>query len=252
MRKNGGSLVEVPLANGQAGDQGRPATDDGVTVGVVDSAGVEEVGDALVEVGQRNEADDHDDEGEGEGDQNTLLTTGELDLLVDLGSSLAVSFFGVLELLHRQDGRTLVSLDLLGIAHHEDDGHSGSDNPQDGTEADDDGLVDLNANAGQSVDGSADGERVNRGARAAAASAEQDGSGADHRVEASGHHGSGEQGVEGNGLLAHTISGTTEEKMNISTGMSIISLPLSFCTRTAMPLSRAPVSVIMPRKPPRS
>lgn len=165
MRKNGGSLVEVPLANGQAGDQGRPATDDGVTVGVVDSAGVEEVGDALVEVGQRNEADDHDDEGEGEGDQNTLLTTGELDLLVDLGSSLAVSFFGVLELLHRQDGRTLVSLDLLGIAHHEDDGHSGSDNPQDGTEADDDGLVDLNANAGQSVDGSADGERVNRGAQ---------------------------------------------------------------------------------------
>ena len=40
--------------------------------------------------------------------------------------------------------------------------------------------------------------------QAAAASAEQDGSGADHRVEASGHHGSGKQGVEGNGLLAHT------------------------------------------------
>ena len=39
--------------------------------------------------------------------------------------------------------------------------------------------------------------------------------------------------------------------MSISTGMSIISLPLSFCTRTAMPLSRAPVSVIIPRKPPR-
>lgn len=47
----GGSLVEVPLANGQAGDQGRPALDDGVTVGVVDSASVEEVGDTLVEVG---------------------------------------------------------------------------------------------------------------------------------------------------------------------------------------------------------
>ena len=104
---------------------------------------------------------------------------------------------------------TLVSLDLLGIVHHEEDGHSGSDNPQDGTEADDDGLVDLNANAGQSVDGSADGERVNRGAQAAAASAEQDGSGTDHGVEASSHHGSGEQGVEGNGLLAHTIGGTT-------------------------------------------
>ena len=86
---------------------------------------------------------------------------------MDLGSSLAVSLFGVLELLHRQDGGTLVSLDLLGVAHHEEDGHSGSDNPQDGTEADDDGLVDLNANAGQSVDGSADGERVNRGAQAA-------------------------------------------------------------------------------------
>ena len=129
---------------------------------------------------------------------------------MDLGSSLAVSLFGVLELLHRQDGGTLVSLDLLGIVHHEEDGHSGSDNPQDGTEADDDGLVDLNANAGQSVDGSADGERVNRGAQAAAASAEQDGSGTDHGVEASGHHGSGEQGVEGNGLLAHTIGGTTE------------------------------------------
>ena len=129
---------------------------------------------------------------------------------MDLGSGLAVSLFGVLELLHRQDGGTLVSLDLLGIVHHEDDGHSGSDNPQDGTEADDDGLVDLNANAGQSVDGSADGKRVNRGAQAAAASTEQDGSGADHGVEASGHHGSGEQGVEGNGLLAHTISGTAE------------------------------------------
>ena len=83
------------------------------TVGVVDSASVEEVGDALVEVGQRNEADDHDDEGEGEGDQNTLLTTGELDLLVDLGSSLAVSLFGVLELLHRQDGGTLSALTFL-------------------------------------------------------------------------------------------------------------------------------------------
>ena len=129
---------------------------------------------------------------------------------MDLGSGLAVSLFGVLELLHRQDGGTLVSLDLLGIVHHEDDGHSGSDNPQDGTEADDDGLVDLNANAGQSVDGSADGKRVNRGAQAAAASTEQDGGGADHGVEASGHHGSGEQGVEGNGLLAHTISGTAE------------------------------------------
>ena len=31
----------------------------------------------------------------------------------------------------------------------------------------------------------------------------------------------------------------------------MISLPLSFCTRTAMPLSRAPVSVIIPRKPPK-
>ncbi len=39
--------------------------------------------------------------------------------------------------------------------------------------------------------------------------------------------------------------------MIMSTGTSIISLPLSFLTRTAMPLSRAPVSVIMPRKPPR-
>ena len=121
-----------------------------------------------------------------------------------------MSLFGVLELLHRKDGGTLVSLDLLGIAHDEEDGHGGGDNPQDGTEADDDGLVDLNANAGQSVDGSADGKRVNRGAEAAAASAEQDGSGADHGVEASSHHGSGEQGVEGNGLLAHTIGGTTE------------------------------------------
>lgn len=123
------------------------------------------MGDALVEVGQRNEADDHDDEGEGEGDQNILLTTGELDLLVDLGSSLAVTSSASLSsCIDRMDG-TLVSLDLLGVAHHEEDGHSGSDNPQDGTEADDDGLVDLNANAGQSVDGSADGERVNRGAR---------------------------------------------------------------------------------------
>ena len=76
-----------------------------------------------------------------------------------------MSLFGVLELLHRQDGGTLVSLDLLGIAHDEEDGNGRGNNPQDGTEADDDGLVDLNANAGQSVDGSADGERVNRGAR---------------------------------------------------------------------------------------
>ena len=80
---------------------------------------------------------------------------------MNLGSSLAVSLFSVLELLHRQDGGTLVSLDLLGIAHDEEDGHGSGNNPQDGTEADDDGLVDLNANAGQSVDGSADGERVN-------------------------------------------------------------------------------------------
>ena len=129
---------------------------------------------------------------------------------MDLGSSLAVSLFGVLELLHREDGGALVGLDLLGIVHHEDDGHGGGNNPQDGTEADDDGLIHGNVNAGQSVDGSADGERVNRGTEAAAASAEQDGSGADHRVEASSHHGSGEQGVEGNGLLAHTIGGTTE------------------------------------------
>ena len=129
---------------------------------------------------------------------------------MNLGSSLAVSLFGVLELLHRKDGGALVSLDLLGIAHDEEDGHGSGNNPQDGTEADDDGLVDLNANTGQSVDGSADGERVNRGAEAAAASAEQDGSGTDHGVEASSHHGSGEQGVEGNGLLAHTIGGTTE------------------------------------------
>ena len=129
---------------------------------------------------------------------------------MNLGSSLAVSLFGVLELLHRKDGGTLVSLDLLGIAHDEEDGHNSGNNPQDGTETDDDGLVDLNANAGQSVDGSTDGERVNRGAEAAAASAEQDGGSADHRVEASSHHGGGEQGVEGNGLLAHTIGGTTE------------------------------------------
>ena len=137
----------MEASNGQAGDQGRPALNDGVTVGIVDSASVKEVGDALVEVGQRDEADDHDDEGEGEGDQNTLLTTGELDLLVDLGSSLAVSLFGVLELLHREDGGTLVSLDLLGIVHHEDDGHDGGNKPQDGTEADDDGLVHGNVNA---------------------------------------------------------------------------------------------------------
>ena len=121
-----------------------------------------------------------------------------------------MSLFGVLKLLHRQDGGALVGLDLLGVAHHEDDGHGGGDDPQDSAEADDDGLVDLNANAGQGVDGSADGKRVNRGTQAAAASTEQDGGGADHRVEASGHHGSGEQGVEGNGLLAHTIGGTAE------------------------------------------
>ena len=117
---------------------------------------------------------------------------------------------GILELLHRKDGGTLVGLDLLGIVHHEDDRHNGGDKPQDAAEADDDGLVHGDVNAGQSVDGSTDSERVNRGAQAAAASAEQDGSGADHGVEASGHHGSGKQGVEGNGLLAHTIGGTTE------------------------------------------
>ena len=131
---------------------------------------------------------------------------------MDLGSSLAVSLFGVLELLHRQDGGALVGLDFLSVAHHEDDGHGSGNDPQDGTEADDDGLVGLNANASQSVDGSTDGKRVNRGTQAAAASTEQDGGGTDHRVEASGHHGSGEQGVEGNGLLAHTIGGTTEGK----------------------------------------
>ena len=41
------------------------------------------------------------------------------------------------------------------------------------------------------------------------------------------------------------------EKMNIKMGMSTSSLPLSLCTSAAMPASSAPVSVTIPRKPPR-
>ena len=41
------------------------------------------------------------------------------------------------------------------------------------------------------------------------------------------------------------------EKMNISTGISTSSLPCSLRTSAAMPASSAPVSVMMPRKPPK-
>ena len=173
-------------------------------------AGVEEVGNALVEVGQRDEADDHDDEGECEGDENALLATGELDVLGDLGGSCAMGLLGVLELLHGQDGGTLIGLDLLGVLHDEEDGDEGGHDPQHGAQANDDGLVDLDANAAQGVDGSADGERVDGGTQATAAGTQKYGGGADQRVEAGGHHGGGEQSVEGHGLLAHTIGGTAE------------------------------------------
>ncbi len=41
------------------------------------------------------------------------------------------------------------------------------------------------------------------------------------------------------------------EKMIMRIGMSTSSLPLSLCTSAAMPASSAPVSVMMPKKPPR-
>ena len=121
-----------------------------------------------------------------------------------------MGLLGVLELLHGQDGGALVSLDLLGVVHHEGDGDQGGHSPQNEAETDDDGLVDLDADAGEGVNSGTNGERVDRGTKAAAASAEQDGGGADQRVEAGGHHGGGEQGVERHGLLTHTIGGTTE------------------------------------------
>ena len=120
--------------------------------------------------------------------------------------------FGVLELLHGENGRALVGLDLLGIAHHEEDGNRGRDDPEDRAEADDDGLVDLNAHTAQRVHRGTDGERIHRGAKAAAASAQKDRRGAHERIEAGSHHGGGKQRVERNGLLAHTIGGTTERE----------------------------------------
>ena len=64
--------------------------------------------------------------------------------------------------------------------------------------------------AWQGVDGRADGEGVHRGAQAAAAGAQKHGGRADERVEAGGHHGGGEQGVERDGLLAHAVGGAAD------------------------------------------
>ena len=51
--------------------------------------------DVRIKVAQRDEADDHDDEGESENAQNGLLTTSELDLLGGLGGSCAMGGLGV-------------------------------------------------------------------------------------------------------------------------------------------------------------
>ena len=79
-------------------------------------------------------------------------------------------------------------------------------------QADDDGLVGLDAHTAQRVNGSTNGKRVDRGAQAAASSAQKDSGGADERVKARSHHGRGKQRVKRYGLLAHAIGGATQRE----------------------------------------
>ena len=117
---------------------------------------------------------------------------------------------GVLLLLQRQERGALIGLDLLGVPHHEDNGDQRGHNGEKEAQTNDDGLINLDALGGKGIDGGTDGERVDRGTQAAASRAEQDGSGADQRVEAGSHHGGGKQGVERDRLFTHAVGGSAE------------------------------------------
>ena len=127
-----------------------------------------------------------------------------------LGVSHAPLVHHVLLLLQRQEGGALVGLHLLGVAHHEDDGDDRRREPENSAERDDDALVDGNADAGERIDGHAHGERVHGRAQNAAAGAQKDDRRAGQAVEAGGHHGGGEQQVEGHRLLAHAVGGAAD------------------------------------------
>ncbi len=163
-----------------------------------------------------DERHDHDDEGEREHDEGGLLATGHLrsHLLtvssLGLGVGHAPLVHHILLLLQRQEGGALVGLHLLGVAHHEDDGDDRRREPENSAERDDDALVDGNADTGERIDGHAHGERVHSRAQNAAAGAQKDDRRAGQAVEAGGHHGGGEQQVEGHRFLAHAVGGAAD------------------------------------------
>ena len=201
-----GGVVEVPLAERVAGEQAAPGHDGpGLGSLVVHTAGGE---DGHAEVLPRNEAADHDHEGQAEQRQRDLALGRELERLGGGGVGiLAVGLLGRLLLLQRQDGRALVAAHAVGVAQDEEQRDGVAHHGEDEAEADDDGLVGLDAHARQRVDGDAHGERVDRRAEAADARAEQHGRRGDHGVEARGEQRGGEQRVERDGLLAEAVAG---------------------------------------------
>ena len=207
-------LVEVPHAQRHAGEHRAPGARR-----VVDRAAGHEDVDA--EVLPRYEADDHDDEREREQHEHDLLLAGEdgrerrvLRILLHL----AVLLLGLLLLLQRQERGAFVGLDLLGVAHDEEDGDGLGDDEQHEPEADDDALVDGDAHVGEGGGGHADGERVHRGADAARARAQQHHERAGERVEARGVHGGGQQDVERHRLLHHAVGGAADAEQQHEDG----------------------------------
>ncbi len=186
-------VIEPPIAEAGAGEPG--------------GDGGKEVVSAFAEIAPRNEAEDHDDEGQGEQPQNSLLTAGELDI-ADIVLA-AVCQLALAELLSSEDG-ALIGADFLCIRGDKQCGGNIGNEPDDDGNDISGAHVDLNADVSRSGDRRAGGEGVDGGAENTGACAEQNRCRTDDRVKAGGHHGRCKQDVEADGLFAHTVGGTAD------------------------------------------